>query len=61
MEFGDRLFWAIMIFIGITLFWVGVLETFIPLWTGAILGAVAGVAFINFGPHSKFEEPERVD
>lgn len=61
MEFGDRLFWAIMIFLGVMFFWLGILEANIPLWIGAISGAVFGLAFVKYGPHPEVGELERID
>jgi len=56
MEFGDRLFWGIMIFIGINLFWLGVLQKFVPIWVGTIIGILAAVAFIIYCPRPKTKE-----
>ncbi len=56
MEFGDRLFWGIMVFIGINLFWLGMLEEYLPMWVGAIVGIIALVATIIFVPRPRTEE-----
>jgi len=56
MEFGDRLFWGIMIFIGINLFWLRFLEEYLPIWVGGIVGIVALFATIKFVPRPKTEE-----
>jgi hypothetical protein len=53
LEFGDRLFWGIMIFIGSLFLWIGVFETFAPLWVGAVLGFITGVLFVVLGPGRK--------
>ena len=58
MEFGDRLFWGIMIFLAFISLWLGVLEAYTPLWLGALLGAVAAVLFIKFGPTPKTDGGE---
>jgi len=59
MAFGDRLFWGIMIFIGVNLFWLGLLAGTIPMWVGAIVGVLACLAMIKYGPRPKTDEPER--
>lgn len=56
MEFGDRLFWGIMVFIGINLFWLGMLEDYLPMWVGAIVGIIALLAIIRFVPRPRTEE-----
>lgn len=55
MEFGDRLFWGIMVFIGINLFWLGMLEEYLPMWVGCIVGIAALLAVIKFVPRPKQE------
>lgn len=56
MEFGDRLFWGIMVFIGINLFWLGALEDYLPMWVGAIVGIIALLSVIKFVPRPKMDE-----
>ncbi len=58
MAFGDRLFWGIMVFIGINLFWLGVLEEHLSQWFGAVLGVLGCLAAIKFIPPPKLEESE---
>ena len=58
MEFGDRFFWGVMVFIGISLFWLGVLEEYLPMWVGAIVGIMALLGTIKFGPKPKIEETQ---
>jgi uncharacterized membrane protein HdeD (DUF308 family) len=58
MEFGDRLFWGIMMFLGFISLWLGIFEAYSPLWLGAALGAVAAVLFIKFGPGTRADEGE---
>ncbi|MCB2191281.1 MAG: hypothetical protein KQI62_06930 [Deltaproteobacteria bacterium] len=58
MEFGDRLFWGIMIFLAFISLWLGALEAYTPLWLGIVLGAVAGVLFVKFGPTPRTDEDE---
>ncbi len=58
MTFGDRLFWGIMVFIGINLFWLGVLEEYLPMWVGAIVGIMGLLGVIKFVPKPRIEETE---
>jgi len=59
MEFGDRLFWGIIIFIGVNLLWLGLLANTISMWVGTIVGVLACLAVIRYGPRPKTEESER--
>ncbi len=59
MAFGDRLFWGIMIFIGVNLFWLGLLAGTIPMWVGTIVGVLGSLAMIKYGPRPKTDEMER--
>jgi hypothetical protein len=52
-EFGDRLFWGILIFLAFLFLWLGIFEKFAPLWVGAVLGFITGVLFVFFGPGGK--------
>jgi len=56
MEFGDRLFWGVMVFIGINLFWLGTLEEYLPMWVGAAVGIMGLLATIRFVPKPRPEE-----
>ena len=58
MGFGDRLFWGIMLFIGINLFWLGVVEEYLSIWFAAVLGLVALVCAIKYLPKPKTEESQ---
>ena len=56
MGFGDRLFWGIMSFIGINLFWLGMLEDYLSIWFGAVVGLAALVCAVLFIPKPKTED-----
>ncbi len=58
MTFGDRLFWGIMCFVGIVLFWVGLLPASAPAIIGIALGVVCCVLLVLFGPRPKSEISE---
>jgi hypothetical protein len=55
MVFGDKLFWGVMLFIGVNLFWLGVLEDYIPLWLAPIVGIIGTLSVIKFVPPPKVE------
>ncbi|MBA7604039.1 hypothetical protein ES703_11157 [subsurface metagenome] len=53
---GTWRFWGIMVFIGVNILWVGVLEKFAPIWVGIIIGAVIMIAIMKYGPQPMEEE-----
>ena len=61
MTFGDRLFWGIMVFIGINLFWLGILEDYLSMWFGAVAGILGTFSVIKFAPRPKVEGMEEME
>jgi len=53
MAWGDRLFWGIVILIGILFLWLGLLEKFVPIWVGVVLGFFALFVMLKYGPRPK--------
>ena len=58
MTWGNWLFWGILAFVGINFLWLGLLEEFIPLWVGTIVGFIIFLAMLIYGPREKEEEEE---
>ena len=58
MTWGNWLFWGILAFVGINFLWLGWLEMYIPLWVGAILGFIAFLALLIYGPREIEEAAE---
>ncbi len=58
MARGEWLVWGIFAFIGTIFLWLGLLERFVPLWVGAIIGVIAFIAIFKYGPRIKEEEEE---
>lgn len=58
MTWGNWLFWGILAFVGVNFFWIGVLETFIPLWVGTIVGFIIFIVLVFYGPREKEEEEQ---
>ena len=58
MTWGNWLFWGIMAFVGINLLWLGVLELFIPLWVGLVVGVSAFIILLKYGPRPQEGEEE---
>ncbi len=58
MTLGDRIVWGIFAFVGTIFLWLGLLERFVPLWVGAIVGVIAFLAIFKYGPRIKEEEEE---
>jgi hypothetical protein len=56
MTWGNWLFWGIMAFIGVNLLWIGLLELFIPLWVGLLIGLIVFIVLLKYGP--RLEEGE---
>lgn len=59
MTVGNRIFWAIIGFIGIHFLFLGYLENFIPLWIATVLGLAWVIYFIGFGPKPKEKNEEK--
>lgn len=53
MNTGDRVFWGMMIFIGVILVWLAGLEKIIPLVVGTIIGVAAFLILLIYGPRPK--------
>ena len=58
MTWGNWLFWGILAFVGINFLWLGLLEDYIPLWVGTVVGVIIFLAMLIFGPREKEEEEE---
>jgi len=58
MTWGNWLFWGILVFVGINFLWLGLLEEFVPLWVGTVVGFIIFLAMLIFGPREKEEEEE---
>lgn len=53
MTFGDRLFWGIMLFVGVVLFWLGLVPASAPAFIAILLGILCCILLIVFGPRPK--------
>lgn len=58
MTWGNWLFWGILVFVGINFLWLGLLEDYIPLWVGTVVGFIIFLAMLIYGPREKAEEEE---
>ncbi|MCP4400770.1 MAG: hypothetical protein GY801_26145 [bacterium] len=58
MTVGNRVFWGIMLFLGAHFLWLGLIEEYLPLWVGTIVGVAALVWMIAYGPRPKGETYE---
>lgn len=60
MDFVERLFWSIAIFLGVHFIWLAWLEDYAPLMVGTILAVVLSVGFflaaLRFWPHEHVEQ-----
>lgn len=58
MTWGNWLFWGILAFVGINFLWLGLLEDFVPLWVGTVVGFITFLAMLIYGPREKEKEEE---
>ncbi len=53
---GTWFFMAVMVWIGFNLFWLGVVEKYVPMWVGAIIATLLAIAVFKYGPRPREEE-----
>ena len=53
---GTWFFMAVLVWIGFNLFWLGVVEKYVPMWVGAIIATLLAIAIFKYGPREKEEE-----
>jgi predicted small integral membrane protein len=53
---GTWFFMAVLAWIGFNLFWLGVVEKYVPMWVGAIIATLLAIAVFKYGPREKEEE-----
>ena len=53
---GTWFFMAVLVWIGFNLFWLGVVEKYIPMWVGAIIATLLAIAVFKYGPRPDEEE-----
>jgi len=58
MTWGNWLFWGILAFVGINFLWLGWLGEYTSQWIGALVGFLAFLALLIFGPREKEEVEE---
>jgi len=58
MTSGNWLFWGVLAFIGIIFLWLGLLEQFLPLWLGAVIGFIVFLLLIIYGPRVREGEEQ---
>jgi len=58
MTTGDWIFWAVIAWLSVNLIWLGLVEKFIPLWVGYIIGLLIAVVIFKYGPRVGEEEEE---
>ena len=46
MDLVEKIFWSLVIFLGIHFLWLGFLEEYLPLYVGTIISLVSVVIFI---------------
>lgn len=49
MDFVERLFWSLAIFIGVHFLWLGLIEAYLPLLLGTAIAVLGGLWFFFRG------------
>ena len=55
---GTWFFMAVLVWVGFNLFWLGAVETYVPMWVGAIIATVLAILVFKYGPRPQEEEEE---
>jgi len=50
MTTGDWFFWAIVVCAGFSILWLWLIEQFVPIWVGIVIGACLGFVTFKYGP-----------
>lgn len=53
---GTWFFMAVLVWIGFNLFWLGVVEKYVPMWVGAIIATLLAITVFKYGPRPREEE-----
>jgi hypothetical protein len=56
MDWGNWLFWSVVVWIGFNLIWIGAVSEHVKAWVGAIIATLLAAAVFKFGPRIKEEE-----
>jgi len=56
MDWGNWLFWSVVVWIGFNLIWIGAVSEHAKAWIGAIIATLLAAAVYKFGPRIKEEE-----
>jgi hypothetical protein len=56
MDWGNWLFWSVVVWIGFNLIWIGVVSEHVKAWVGAIIATLLAAAVFKFGPRIQEEE-----
>ena len=59
MTMGNWLFWAIIVWIGVNLIWMGLVPHW-PVWIGTIIATVLAFVTFKFGPRPKEDHEQEV-
>jgi len=56
MDWGNWLFWSVVVWIGFNLIWIGAVSEHVKAWVGAIIATLLAAAVFKFGPRIQEEE-----
>ena len=58
MDWGNWLFWSVVVWIAFNLLWIGAASDHVAPWVGAIIATLLAVLTFRFGPRIQEEEDE---
>jgi purine-cytosine permease-like protein len=58
MDWGNWLFWSVVVWIAFNLIWIGAISDHVKPWVGAIIATLLAAAVFRFGPRIQEEEAE---
>ena len=58
MDWGNWLFWSVVVWIALNLVWIGAASDHVAPWVGAIIATLLAVLVFRFGPRIQEEEDE---
>jgi hypothetical protein len=58
MDWGNWLFWSVVVWIGFNLIWIGAVSEHVKPWVGALIATLLAAAVYKFGPRIQEEEAE---
>jgi len=55
---GAWVFVTFLVWIGVNLIWIGLIEKYVPAWVGAVIATILAFLTFKYGPRPRVEEEE---